>query len=196
MRRRLKRSVVGLLAGVLSLIVVLPMLLQMKPAPAQKVVKVAYNEETFIQTLLPHAKLLSDYYGIRTSVILAQVSVESNYGRTLLSAKYHNLYKTKAQRGQASVSLLDSVVLDGKTSQSPVDFVVYKSWQESMDAYMDNLKNGKIGDTSLYRNLVTSDSYQQAARIFQEELYSTDSDYANQLIKVIDTYKLSQYDKK
>ncbi|KXT75726.1 N-acetylmuramoyl-L-alanine amidase [Streptococcus sp. DD12] len=175
------------------LLIGLPLILTSQPPHATQVVHAKENPQRFIQQVAPHAQLLSKAYGIKASLLIGQAALSSNYGGTLLASKYHNLYGMTTSRNPHAVLLLQSVYQNNRWTSRPNYYTVYASWQDSMDAYMDALKSGQWGD-SLYTNLVTHKSNDEAAQFLAASSYTTDPDYTNKLTNIISRYRLTQYD--
>ncbi len=74
------------------------------------------------------------------------------------------------------------------------DFRVYDSWEESMDDHTMLFVNGVDWNPALYVNVLSATDYKTAAKALQEAGYATDPDYAEKIIRVIETYHLNQYD--
>ena len=66
------------------------------------------------------------------SILLSQAAYESNYGSSLLSVKYHNIYSLPARPGQEHIYLKDNVYSKGKWQYQKVDFAVFRDWSSSM----------------------------------------------------------------
>ena len=96
MRRRFKLKAFITLVAVFALGIVLPLILHVSTDDNARSVKVAYTQQEFIETLAPTAQKMSKNYGVPASILLSQAAYESNYGSSLLSVKYHNIYSLLA----------------------------------------------------------------------------------------------------
>ena len=176
MRRRFKLKAFITLVVVFALGILLPLILHASTADNARAVKVAYTQQEFIETLAPTAQKMSKNYGVPASILLSQAVYESNYGSSLLSVKYHNIYS-----------------LPGKWQYQKVDFAVFKNWSSSMMTYLEELRQGTWGE-STYKEVAGTTSYKVAAEKLQAAGFSSDPDYAKHLISIIETYHLSKYD--
>lgn len=154
----------------------------------------ALDRQAFIDRLVPPAQEAYQTYGVLPSISLAQAILESNWGLSLLSAQYNNLYGIKAGPDQASVGLETQEYLDGQWVTIIGDFRVFASWEESVEAHALLFVNGVNWNPQLYHPVLAANDYQQAAYALQEAGYATDPGYAQKLIALIKEYHLNQYD--
>ncbi len=153
------------------------------------------NEE-FINQLVPVAKELNQAHGILPSIILGQAILESDWGRSELSAKYNNLFGIKSfSPHDDSVKLKTKEFKDGKWIEINANFKVYASWADCMRDHTLLFVNGVDWDPYLYQGVLLASDYTTAAKALQASGYATDPDYASKVIGVIEKYKLHQYDK-
>ena len=145
MRRRFKLKAFITLVVVFALGILLPLILHASTDDNARAVKVAYTQQEFIETLAPTAQKMSKNYGVPASILLSQAAYESNYGSSLLSVKYHNIYSLPAQPGQERIRLKDSIYSKGKWQYQKVDFAVFKDWSSSMMTYLEELRQGTWG---------------------------------------------------
>ena len=132
MRRRFKLKAFIILVAVFALGILLPLILHASTDDNARSVKVAYTQKEFVDNLAPTAQKMSKTYGVPASILLSQAAYESNYGSSLLSVKYHNLYSLSAQPGQEHILLKDNIYSKGKWQYQKVDFAVFKDWSSSM----------------------------------------------------------------
>ena len=187
MRRRFKLKAFITLVAVFALGIVLPLILHASTDDNARSVKVSYTQQEFIETLAPTAQKMSKNYGVPASILLSQAAYESNYGSSLLSVKYHNIYSLPAQPGQERIRLKDSIYSKGKWQYQ-------KDWSSSMMTYLEELRQGTWGE-STYKEVAGTTSYKVAAEKLQAAGFSSDPDYAKHLISIIETYHLSKYDR-
>ncbi len=114
--------------------------------------------------------------------------MESDFGRTLLARRYDNLFNSKALTGEAFIKLRDS-------NGQQVSYARYKSYQESISAYLAQLKAGQIGNSNSYRLFVANKNVNTLADVLQSSGFSTSKTYAKDLKSIIKTYQLTDYDK-
>lgn len=195
MRSKLKRGSFLFLVGLVSLVILLSLWISGGLANARQSQKVAYSQKEFIQTIAPTAQKLSETYGVKASVIIGQAALESNYGTSLLGSKYHNLFSIEADEGESGILLQNKEFRDTSWQTVEKTYLVYKSWDDSMYDYLARLRQGKVGGKGLYKALATSASYRAAAKTLQAGGLSSDPEYANELIAVIDGNSLTDYDK-
>ena len=95
---------------------------------ATKKQSVSYTQTEFIEEIAPTIQKVAASYGVRTSIIIAQAVLESNYGTNLLAVKYHNLFAVQAQDGQMSIELTYKSYFVNEWQTETGCFAVYKSW--------------------------------------------------------------------
>lgn len=143
-----------------------------------------------------YKKYIKQYYGIAieqqkkynipASITLAQALLESGAGTSILSKRSNNHFGIKCHS-----------TWKGKMTYANDDlpnecFRVYKNVQ---DSYVDHslfLKRPRYA--SLFN--LKKDDYRSWAKGLQRCGYATNRSYANRLIKIIEDYKLYQYDSK
>lgn len=155
----------------------------------------ATTKKDFIAQLAPHAKELQTGYGVLPSITLGQAILESNWGKSELASKYHNLFGIKASGNQKKVTLNTQEYFDEQWITIDGDFRVYDSWSASMDDHTQLFVNGTDWNPAQYATVLTATDYKTAAKALQTSGYATDPDYADKIINVIETYDLEQYDK-
>ena len=143
MRRRFKLKAFIILVAVFALGILLPLILHASTVDNARTVKVAYTQKGFIENLAPTAQKMSKNYGVLASILLSQAAYESNYGSSLLSVKYHNIYSLPARPGQEHIYLKDNVYSKGKWQYQKVDFAVFRDWSSSMSSYLEELRQGR-----------------------------------------------------
>ena len=140
MRRRFKLKAFIILVAVFALGILLPLILHASTVDNARTVKVAYTQKGFIENLAPTAQKMSKNYGVLASILLSQAAYESNYGSSLLSVKYHNIYSLPARAGQEHIYLKDNLYSKGKWQYQKVDFAVFRDWSSSMSSYLEELR--------------------------------------------------------
>ena len=194
MRRRFKLKAYIILVAVFALGILLPLILHASTVDNARTVKVAYTQKGFIENLAPTAQKMSKNYGVLASILLSQAAYESNYGSSLLSVKYHNIYSLPARAGQEHIYLKDNLYSKGKWQYQKVDFAVFRDWSSSMSSYLEELRQGRWGE-STYKEVAGTTSYKVAAEKLQAAGFNSDPDYAKHLISIIETYNLVKYDR-
>ena len=194
MRRRFKLKAFIILVAVFALGILLPLILHASTVDNARTVKVAYTQKGFIENLAPTAQKMSKNYGVLASILLSQAAYESNYGSSLLSVKYHNIYSLPARAGQEHIYLKDNLYSKGKWQYQKVDFAVFRDWSSSMSSYLEELRQGRWGE-STYNEVAGTTSDKVAAEKLQAAGFNSDPDYAKHLISIIETYNLVKYDR-
>lgn len=149
------------------------------------------TKEQFIASLVPVAKEEQQRYGVLASITLAQAALESDWGKSELSAKYNNLFGIKSTNGSLMTT---KEYVDGQWITIKDTFAVYSSWDESVRAHTQLFVSGTDWNKAHYQTVLTATDYTQAAQALQDQGYATDPNYAQKLIALIKEYNLNQYD--
>jgi flagellum-specific peptidoglycan hydrolase FlgJ len=138
--------------------------------------------DSYINRFLATAKQEAKLFNIPVSIKLAQGILESSAGRSDLSRKHNNHFGIK-HRGKGKFAVY--------RDDTPRDrFQVYKS---AWFSYRDHSKLLCMERYSHLRKLKRTE-YKKWAYGLKKAGYATAPHYAQSLIKVIETYKLYQYD--
>jgi flagellum-specific peptidoglycan hydrolase FlgJ len=138
--------------------------------------------DSYIKRFLATAKQEAKLFNIPVSIKLAQGILESSAGRSDLSRKHNNHFGIK-HRGKGKFAVY--------RDDTPRDrFQVYKS---AWFSYRDHSKLLCMERYSHLRKLKRTE-YKKWAYGLKKAGYATAPHYAQSLIKVIETYKLYQYD--
>jgi flagellum-specific peptidoglycan hydrolase FlgJ len=153
------------------------------PANQKQSAKIPIHVDAYIKRFLKTAKKEAELFNIPVSIKLAQGILESNAGKSELSRKHNNHFGVK-YRGTGKYAVYRDDIPKDK-------FQVYKSaWR----SYRDHSKLLCMKRYSHLRKLKRTD-YKSWAHGLKKAGYATAPHYAESLIKVIETYKLYQYDK-
>lgn len=163
-------------------------------AVAQAKLKEKKAKQAFIKRLVPQAQRLQDIYQILPSVTIAQAILESNWGQSQLSQKYHNLFGIKGTDPDNTAKLSTKEYVNGSWQTISGRFRVYASEAESMTDHAQLFHRGTTWNPQQYQHFLAAKEYRSAAQALQEDGYATDPDYADKLIRVIEQYHLNQYD--
>lgn len=194
MRRRFSvKLILAVLTGFM-LTLVLPLFLMSGTKAADQRVASRPSDKAFIRSLAPLAQELGQTYGIKPSLLLAQAALETDYGKNLLGYRYHNLYRLPSMDGRDAVRL--KVKEPGRQTWQVTYYQVYTNPRASMVDYLNRLRKQKLGQPGLYDRLVKTKTYEEAATELVLSRYTTDVDYADQLVAIIDKHQLTTYDKK
>lgn len=118
--------------------------------------------------------------------------------RTMVVVSYllNTIISTVSLLGQdKNISYLkDNVYSKGKWQYQKVDFAVFRDWSSSMSSYLEELRQGRWGE-STYKEVAGTTSYKVAAEKLQAAGFNSDPDYTKHLISIIETYNLVKYDR-
>lgn len=153
------------------------------------------TDKDFVNKILPEAVVVQKKYNILTSITLAQAILESNWGKSELAAKYHNLFGVKADANQPGIDLTTTEYRNGKAETVTGRFRVYDSWKQSIDEHAKLLAHGTDWNSLQYKEVVQADNYRDSAKGLSVDGYATDPAYAQKVIQIIEKYHLNQYDR-
>ncbi|MCO0831808.1 endolytic transglycosylase MltG [Fructobacillus sp. W13] len=151
----------------------------------------------FIDKISAYAKELKSQYGILPSISIAQAIHESNWDDSVLSSKYNNFYGVKSDDETAgkSVVLETQEVENGETVTKKARFAAYSSYKDSMKAHSKTLVNGNSWNSNQFKDVLAADNYKDAAQALYDNAYATDPNYPKAIIRIIENWNLSRYDK-
>ena len=92
------------------------------------------DKKAFINKILPSAKVIGNSIGVPPLFILAQLALESNFGRSTLTSKYNNFGGIKAVGNQPSVNLLTTECKNGVCSKVYQKFAIYPTVTDGLKA--------------------------------------------------------------
>ncbi len=151
------------------------------------------QKRTFITEILTRALKLAPQYGINyVSPIIAQACLESRYGESGLSAKYHNYFGMKCGSSWkgASVNMKTSEeYTPGVHTQIKDNFRVFGNMDEGVEGYFQFIQAKRYSNL---RNAVSADDYCEKIKA---DGWATSSTYVVNLKKIMDMYNLREYDK-
>ena len=130
---------------------------------------------------------------ILPSVTIAQAALESGWGTSELAMHANALFGIKAdKRWNGRTYAIKTTEWHNNKPVIIVDkFRAYSTWGASVIDHTAFLTG-----SSRYRYVIGEQDYNRACRALQAAGYSTDPNYANKLIRLIEKYNLTQYDKK
>lgn len=196
-RKAGRRFLLSLFLIILTLVFCLLRTTKASDRQSETVLKQRYEsflKANFIQEISPLAQEEQRKYGILSSLTLAQACLESDFGKSLLSSKYYNLFGVKAYGNSPQVSLDTKEYVDNNWITIQGNFRVYQNWQASIEAHSLLFVNGVDWDSNKYQSVLNAANYKEAAQAVQEDGYATDPNYATKLIKLIEDYSLENYD--
>ncbi len=144
--------------------------------------------EQFVQYLLPLAKKAANALGIDPKALVAQAALETNWGKQVIQhnqGSSHNLFGIKAdQRWQGNASTVSTLeFINGVPERQHASFRAYGSFDESLQDYVNFVKG-----SPRYSNAVAqADNTQAYFENLQQGGYATDPEYANKIMRVMDS---------
>lgn len=152
----------------------------------------ASNVQTFLQNIAGSAQQVAQQRGLYASLMIAQAALESGWGGSYLSTSAYNLFGVKWSGAGAYIELPTQEYYNGSYQTVYDKFQRYSSYAESLNGYANVI-------TSRFPNSTRANAanYQIAAHNLRNGIYGTYAtapDYAEKLIRVIETYNLTAYD--
>lgn len=151
-----------------------------------------YTNEEFIQVMAYYVHKYAARYGIKVnSGIIAQAILESNWGRSTLSAKYHNYFGLKTGPYWTGKSV-NMATMEEYTPGT------YTNIRDNFRAY-DSLEAGVLGYFEFtkfpnYAAIKTATTAEQYLTYIKQAGYATSSTYVQNTLRVVYTYNLTKYD--
>lgn len=124
------------------------------------------------------------------SPIIAQACLESNYGISQLSSRWHNYFGLKcgsAWQGQ-SVNLATKEEYNSQLVNIRDNFRVFKDMADGVKGYFDFIS------TKRYANLKNATTPKQYLDYIKADGYATSSSYVNSCMNVISRHDLERFD--
>lgn len=147
----------------------------------------------FINSIKDGAVASMKKHGVLASITISQAILESGWGRSQLSSKYHNLFGIKADsswRG-SRVNMQTGEYRNGSHVMENWGFRVYSSYAESIEDHalflVNNPRYSKSGFFSAKSYIGQADALVKAG-------YATDPNYSLQLVQLIKQYSLNNFD--
>ena len=193
-KKKLKKRIFTVLVLVTAALLVSAVLSkQVHPASAndETYQRPLTQTEVFISQIGETARQLGQENDLYASVMIAQAILESNSGRSALSAApHHNLFGIKGQyAGQSAKMATLEDDGQGNTYNVNAEFRSYPSYVESLQDYVAILKHSRY--TYAWKSNTTS--YMNATAALTG-VYATDTSYNVKLNNLIQQYNLTQYD--
>lgn len=150
------------------------------------------EQTNFINNIATLVKKYASQYGISVhSPIIAQAINESNWGKSSLSAQYHNYFGLKCGSSWTGKSVNLSTKEEytaGTLTDIKANFRVYDSMEEGVKGYFDFI------NTSRYANLKGVTDPRQYLENIKADGYATSSGYVTNVYNLVTTYNLTQFD--
>lgn len=161
------------------------------------------TNDKFVEQIgaLAHADMQSS--GILASVTAAQAILESNYGKSILATRAHNLFGMKASlSGNNWGSSWNGKVYKKKTLEFKggryitvtAKFRRYSNWSQSIADHSAYLAGAMNGSSHRYAGIVGEKNYRKAASIIKNGGYATAPNYVSAICAVIQKYDLTRFD--
>lgn len=150
------------------------------------------QQQSFMNTIGPMAiKSWQDTKIVIPSITVAQGILESGWGKSTLTINANNLFGIKAGKEWAgeSYNIITTEYYNGVRKEIVAAFRKYRNWQESVDDHTAFLNKPR------YQALHGKTNYKEVAKLLKQCGYATGPTYDNSLIRLIELYKLDQYDK-
>lgn len=150
------------------------------------------TNQQFLETITPIIKKEAMKRGyLFPAAIIAQAALESNYGRSQLSAKYHNYFGMKAGsswKGKSVNLKTKEEYTTGTLTTIKDNFRCYDSMEAGVIGYFDFI------NTKRYENLKSAISSRNYLELIKADGYATSSKYVDNIMAVIEKYGLEEPD--
>ena len=148
------------------------------------------TDSEFFNIIKPMVIADMEYSGILASLTAAQAFLESNHGDSKLSqSPNNNLFGMKGEFQGSYVLMNTKEFVNGAYHVVKAKFRKYPSWYESITDHSDLFNR-----MSRYKNLRGLKDYKLACQYVQQDGYATSPVYASSLIRIIEKYKLYEWD--
>lgn len=149
-------------------------------------------EKEFIAQIAPIVQKYCREYGYWVpSAIIAQACIESGYGKSTLSAKYHNYFGLKCGSGWTGKSVnmkTNEEYTPGTLTAIRDNFRVYDNMDAGVKGYFDFIQYPR------YSNLKAATEPKQYLEYIKADGYATATTYVNTCMRVVLQYNLTMYD--
>lgn len=154
--------------------------------------------ESFIKKIGEPARKIGQKEELYASVMIAQAILESASGTSQLAqAPNYNLFGIKGSyNGKSATFNTQEDTGNGTLTTISAEFRAYENYEESFEDYAKLMKEGLSGNSEFYSGAWKSnaETYEDATK-FLTGRYATDTSYNQKLNGLIETYKLTEYDK-
>ncbi len=163
-------------------------------ASSQAAARERQEKRDFIKKVAPEAVKLHQTYAVLPSVTIAQAILESNWGKSALSAKYNNLFGVKGSDPANTQEMTTQEYVNGEWQTVTARFRVYDSYAASILDHAQLFVRGTTWNPQQYQHFLAAKDYHAAAQALETDGYATDPEYAAKIVSLVETYKLDQYD--
>lgn len=155
------------------------------------------NKQEFIEQIATYVKKYAPSYGIVVySPIIAQAILESAYGTSELAVNACNFFGLKYREGRCKtcIGIYDKVGSeqnsDGSYTSSAMKWCKFEDMENGVIGYFDFI------NISNYANLKGVTDPREYLENIKADGYATSLNYVDNLMSVIETWSLTDYDKK
>lgn len=152
----------------------------------------ALSNKDFIEHIAPIIVKEAKARGYKfPSAIIAQACLESNYGRSGLSAKYFNYFGMKcgsSWKGRSVNMKTCEEYTTGTLTQIRDNFRAYYNMEEGVKGYFDFISMKR------YNNLKEAKSAYEYIELLKKDGWATSSTYVRNVYNVLTSNSLSRYD--
>lgn len=152
------------------------------------------TRQAFLGTLAQAARAGAQRTGVPASVTVAQAILESDWGRSSLAHDANNYFGIKAIGGLGSDGLVwlptSEVDAAGQPYPTVSAFRAYKNLSDSLTDHNTLLRTAPRYAAAMQ----ATDDPKQFAQLLSEAGYSTDPEYADKLVALMDRYDLYSLD--
>jgi len=167
-----------------------------QPTQPKNLNQVSSSSE-FIENISAYAQKVASENNLYASVMIAQASLESGYGKSSLSAPpNHNLFGIKGSyNGQSVAKRTQEYYASTGWITITDNFKKYPSYEESLKDNANLLRRGLRSNAAFYSGTWAENaaSFRDATSWLQGR-YATDPTYASKLNRIIDQFDLTRYD--
>ena len=143
---------------------------------------VSLSNKDFIKSITAPAKKIGEAIGVPYKFIIAQICLETGFGKSSLASKYFNFGGIKAVGSQPKVNLLTTECKNGVCNKVMQNFAIYPDAEAGLTAQSKIYQNkyfkqylNKTTDPLVYANLLQSGAVK----------YATDPNYTKKIQTIL-----------
>lgn len=134
--------------------------------------------------------------GLFPSVMIAQGCLESNNGKSVLSAKYHNHFGIKVGSSWTGATVLMSTGEEDSKGNKYTVKTKFRAYPDIIAGFKNRVHLLQNMGVYARAGVFTSKTAEDQCQALFKAGYATDHLYPEKLIQIIDLYNLKQYDSK